>query len=660
MIERNAGVPEDSRIDFRVGIHVGDVVEESDGDLMGDGVNIAARLEGVGEARRDLPLRASLPAGQVAARPQGHRSRRNAAQEHRRAGAGLFRGARRPGRIGGRQCGEGHGRRDRRDGCGLAPASPPCCSSWPPARRSAREQSRSPAPVAEQAAIRQPSRSPTSRSSFCPSPICRGDPAQDYFADGITRESHHRSVPHRGAFIIRPNTAFTFKGKPLNVRPIGEELSVRYVLEGSGPARPERESASTCQLTDAETGRQVWGDTFRQVDGRSVRPSGRDRRPTGEYAQGEAGGRYRRTRRAQTECGFDRSPPSRYCLCSTRDSRPRISPRRVSTFSARSTPTRTILTALQGMAGVDSTIAANYQAADRAAKLASVEAALTKVLSLQPDDAERAHAPGPGCEIDTNRGAEGIAELRARAGARSQSGRRSSGARVWPCSSTAAPAKRRRMSRRRFVSRPAIPSLSSGSPIAAAAKLFSGADEEAVALFRRSIELNRNYPMSHLYIWPRRCSCSGGRRRRARRPRSRFSSIRNSPSASFAPTRRATTRLSEAARARHRSLPRRWIFLRDEPDPRESRPQKAKDDVRFGVDTGPTDRHSGRAGLRPEQAFHVPEWRRGGRIAGELPESASQNSFFIPASQKVADPRVSSGAEAVQKGARIPLRVALI
>src|SRR5580658_9205684 len=47
MVERNAGVPEDRRIEFRVGIHVGDVVEESDGDLMGDGVNIAARLEGV-------------------------------------------------------------------------------------------------------------------------------------------------------------------------------------------------------------------------------------------------------------------------------------------------------------------------------------------------------------------------------------------------------------------------------------------------------------------------------------------------------------------------------------------------------------------------------------------------------------------------------------
>src|ERR1700686_1926948 len=49
MVERNAGLPPERRIDFRIGIHLGDVVEESDGDLMGDGVNIAARLEGVSE-----------------------------------------------------------------------------------------------------------------------------------------------------------------------------------------------------------------------------------------------------------------------------------------------------------------------------------------------------------------------------------------------------------------------------------------------------------------------------------------------------------------------------------------------------------------------------------------------------------------------------------
>ena len=64
MVERNAGLPPERRIEFRIGIHLGDVVEESDGDLMGDGVNIAARLGGHREAGRDLPVGGRLSAGQ--------------------------------------------------------------------------------------------------------------------------------------------------------------------------------------------------------------------------------------------------------------------------------------------------------------------------------------------------------------------------------------------------------------------------------------------------------------------------------------------------------------------------------------------------------------------------------------------------------------------
>ena len=89
MVERNAGAPSDRRIDFRIGIHFGDVVEESDGDVMGDGVNIAARLEGVAKPGASVfPKR--LSAGEGAPRPRGHRSRSDPAQEHRRAGQGLF------------------------------------------------------------------------------------------------------------------------------------------------------------------------------------------------------------------------------------------------------------------------------------------------------------------------------------------------------------------------------------------------------------------------------------------------------------------------------------------------------------------------------------------------------------------------------------------
>ena len=74
MVERNAGLPPERRIEFRVGIHLGDVVEEADGDLMGDGVNIAARFEGVAKAGRDLSLRTRLLAGQGSARRRRERS----------------------------------------------------------------------------------------------------------------------------------------------------------------------------------------------------------------------------------------------------------------------------------------------------------------------------------------------------------------------------------------------------------------------------------------------------------------------------------------------------------------------------------------------------------------------------------------------------------
>jgi adenylate cyclase len=76
MVERNAGVPPERRIEFRVGIHVGDVVEESDGDLMGDGVNIAARLEGIAkpggiclseDAYRQVKARIDLAASELGA-----------------------------------------------------------------------------------------------------------------------------------------------------------------------------------------------------------------------------------------------------------------------------------------------------------------------------------------------------------------------------------------------------------------------------------------------------------------------------------------------------------------------------------------------------------------------------------------------------------------
>ncbi|HEX4111815.1 MAG TPA: adenylate/guanylate cyclase domain-containing protein [Stellaceae bacterium] len=89
LVERNAALPPERRIEFRIGIHLGDVMEEADGDLMGDGVNIAARLETLCGAGRRLPVRGRLSPGPQPSRPRRRRSRRPGLEEHRRADAGL-------------------------------------------------------------------------------------------------------------------------------------------------------------------------------------------------------------------------------------------------------------------------------------------------------------------------------------------------------------------------------------------------------------------------------------------------------------------------------------------------------------------------------------------------------------------------------------------
>ena len=214
MIERNAGVPPERRIEFRIGIHLGDVVEEADGDLMGDGVNIAARLEGICRARRDLPVRGRLSAGEGAARSRGRRSRPDPTQEHRRADPGLFAGS-------------------RRARPGEARAGPAPEKSAPP------------------------------RLSIVVLPFANigGDPEQEHFVDGVTESLTTDLSRIRGSFVIGRNTAFTYKGKAVDLKQIGRELNVRYVLEGSVQRGGNRMRVNV-QLIDAETGNHLWAERF--------------------------------------------------------------------------------------------------------------------------------------------------------------------------------------------------------------------------------------------------------------------------------------------------------------------------------------------------------------------------------------------------------------
>ena len=263
LIERNAGILPDKRIEFRVGIHLGDVVEESDGDLMGDGVNIAARLEGVCEpgaiclsedayrqvkGRLDLavsdlgqtqlkniadPIRVySVQVGVPAqAKPAIRRSDKRAL---------MARPARR------RDCGAA--RRDR----------------W---RRVVARQRERPAaistkaPTEAAASVATPVEAKRLSIVVLPFANLSNDQSQDYFADGITENLTTDLSRLRGSFVIARNTAFSFKGKNVDAREIGKALGVRYVLEGSVQRDADRLRVNV-QLIDAETGNHLWADRF--------------------------------------------------------------------------------------------------------------------------------------------------------------------------------------------------------------------------------------------------------------------------------------------------------------------------------------------------------------------------------------------------------------
>jgi adenylate cyclase len=262
LIERNVGVVHDRRIDFRIGVHLGDVVEEADGDLMGDGVNIAARLEGVAkpgaiclseDAYRQVKGRLDLAASDL-----GLTQLKNIAE---------------PIRVYSLQVG--------------VPAQAKAATE--PLENSLKPKLRSPllpliaaivalivvivggawyflagnrvAPVAATA----PAPAEAARLSIVVLPFANlsGDTAQDYFVDGITENLTTDLARIRDSFVIARNTAFTFKGKAIDAKAIGKELGVRYVLEGS-VQRDQNRVRVNAQLIDAQSGAHLWADRFEE------------------------------------------------------------------------------------------------------------------------------------------------------------------------------------------------------------------------------------------------------------------------------------------------------------------------------------------------------------------------------------------------------------
>ena len=211
--ERNGPVPQDQRIEFRMGLNVGDVVVE-DGDIFGDGVNVAARLEGLAE-----------PGGIcVSARVQEDATGK-LDLHFEDMGEQQLKNIARPVRV--------YRVRD---------SATPRTQPPPPSPQLL--------PLPDKPSI-----------AVLPFANMSGDPEREYFADGMVEEIITALSRIRWLFVIARNSSFTYKGRAIDVKQIGRELGVRYVLEGS-VRRGGNRVRITAQLIDATTGAHVWADRF--------------------------------------------------------------------------------------------------------------------------------------------------------------------------------------------------------------------------------------------------------------------------------------------------------------------------------------------------------------------------------------------------------------
>jgi TolB-like protein/class 3 adenylate cyclase len=498
MVERNAGVPEDRRIEFRIGIHLGDVVEESDGDLMGDGVNIAARLEGIAnpgaicvseqaywqvKGRLDLavsdlgpiqlkniaePIRVYLLQDGVPAQARAATTVAPSAPKMRLNLGAL--------------------------GLGIAALIIVMTSAWWFLGANRPTAVPTKAPVASNAAA--PAGVGHLSIVVLPFANLSSDPSQDYFADGITENLTTDLSRLSGSFVIARNTAFTFKGKNVDVREIGKELGVRYVLEGSVQRDAGRMRVNV-QLIDAESGKHLWAERFDkpladlfemqdEIVARLANQLGT------ELTSAEA----HRAERASNPDSMDLFFQGLATLNKGINGENMAQARGYFERALAVDPGN--LDALLGVGRVDYSVGGAYLSDDRDARLAAAEAAIAKVLSQRPNDA-LAHEIMGGILNQTNRSDQGIAEFE----------------RALALNPNLATAQGDIGLAKIFVGHPEETGAHENEALrlsprdsfawlwlhfAGAAKMALGADDEAVALFRRSIEINRTNPLTHFFL----------------------------------------------------------------------------------------------------------------------------------------------------------------
>jgi adenylate cyclase len=217
MVDRDAQMPDERRIRFRIGINLGDVIAEG-ADIFGDGVNVAARLEALAE-----------PGGICVSGTVHDQIRDKLPYKLDDLGEQSVKNIARPVRV--------------------YALRPDCIADLPAAS------------VPAAAPLPQPAVAPRLSIVVLPFGNLSNDPEQQYFADGITEDLTTDLSRIEGSFVISRNTAFTYRGKPVDTRQIGRELGVRYVLEGS-VRRSGNQVRVNAQLIDAETDAHLWAERF--------------------------------------------------------------------------------------------------------------------------------------------------------------------------------------------------------------------------------------------------------------------------------------------------------------------------------------------------------------------------------------------------------------
>jgi TolB-like protein/class 3 adenylate cyclase/Tfp pilus assembly protein PilF len=449
MVERNAGVSPDKRIEFRVGIHVGDVVEESDGDLMGDGVNIAARLESVAkpggvclseDAYRQVKGRLEMTASDL--------------------GAIQLKNIAEPVRVHSLDVGK--------------PTQPK------PAILPATDK---PAP-------------PRLSLVVLPFSNIGGDPEQDYFVDGVTESLTTDLSRIAGAFVIGRSTAFTYKGKAADLKQIGRELNVRYVLEGSVQRSANRLRVNV-QLIEAETGAHLWAERFDKpvadlFDMQDEIVARLANQLQAELIAAEA----RRAEKVSNLDSVDLVFQGRAIL--DRGLSPDLLAKACGFFERALALDRENIDALIGAAFVDLREGSSYQTDDPRPLWAAAEAKLSKALAAAPNNAT-AHLHMARVLVATNRATRGIEESeRALALDPNLAAARHVIGMAHLFGGRAEEVEAHILEALRLS--PRDTSISYWFGCLGSAKAYLGEYEAAVGWYRKSIDANRNNPWAYFFV----------------------------------------------------------------------------------------------------------------------------------------------------------------